>query len=617
MERAAPPEAGSDPGLAAVPAPARERAGRYLSRYPDSVSSISLASAMSTSDRNNRSDALVGMRGFSVVVLGQAVSLIGTGMTRFALMYWAFERTGEATALALIGFFSFAPLVIVSPLAGALVDRWNRKLVMMLSDLAAGLATAALLTLFVLGRLEFWHIYVAGAFAGAFEAFQWPAFSAAITTMVPKEQYGRANGMFSLAQALSGILAPVLAGGLLEIVGIEGIMSLDVVTFGFAIFTLILVSVPEPAVSSEGRAGAGSLVQESIYGFRYIVSRRPLLALQLVFTGINLTGTLGFTLIAPMILARTGSDASTLATVMAVAGSGGVAGGLLMSTWGGPKRRINGVLGGMIVGGLIGQVMMGWGNSWLIWSVAACINSIAVTVLNASNQSIWQAKVEPDVQGRVFSVRRLIAQVSAPIGMLLAGPLADKLFEPAMMPGGRLEPALGGIFGTGPGSGMAVIFVLSGLLSALIGLAGFAVPAIRDVEEIIPDHDAVPPEDAASDMSRRRPLEAAPTRHGAAARDEPCAQEAAASDRDRLLPRGLVVTAILSAAVGACLMLAVLTYLNDRSLHVLPREETTSVNLSATADAAPRVAGTSPAASPEPRSEPLRPAATATLRILP
>lgn len=430
-----------------------------------------------------------GMLAFFIVVLGQAVSFIGSGMTRFAIVFWAWQETGQATTLALAGFFSFAPVVIISPIAGALVDRWNRKLVMMISDLAAGLSTVVLLLLFLTDNLQIWHLYAAGAFAGAFESFQWPAFSAAITTMVPKEQYSRANGMYSLAQSISGIIAPALAGGLLAIIGINGIMTIDVVTFIFAIGALLFVHVPQPKITQAGQAGRGSLLKESAYGFRYILERPSLLALQMVFFFINLTGTLGWTLLAAMILARTGDNAAALGTVEAAAGIGGVAGGLLLSTWGGPKQRIHGVLVGMIIGSLFGSLLMGLGRSPMIWAAAALIESAAIPIVNGSNQAIWQAKVAPDVQGRVFSVRRLIAQITAPLGILMAGPLADKVFEPAMSAEGWLTPLLGNLLGAGPGAGMALMFLLTGALSTLVGLAGYAFPIIRNVEQILPDHD--------------------------------------------------------------------------------------------------------------------------------
>ncbi|MFM7173412.1 MAG: MFS transporter, partial [Caldilinea sp.] len=242
-----------------------------------------------------------GMAAFSWIWAGQFVSLLASAMTRFALTIWAFQETGQATALALVGFFAFAPTVLFSPLAGALVDRWNRKLVLILSDLAAGLATVALLLLYNAGELQIWHLYVANAFAGTFEAFQFPAFSAAMSLMVPQQHYGRANGLVALTEAATGIAAPLLAGILLAWVGLRGVMAIDVVTFVLAIAVVLLVTVPQPKRSEEGRAAAGGLWAESFYGFRYIWERKGLLGVQLTFAISNFFDSSAMVLVAPLV----------------------------------------------------------------------------------------------------------------------------------------------------------------------------------------------------------------------------------------------------------------------------------------------------------------------------
>jgi MFS family permease len=427
---------------------------------------------------------------FIFIWIGQAISLLGSSMTQFALTIWAYQITGEATALALVAFFSYAPVVLVSPLAGALVDRWNRKLVMMLSDLAAGLSTIVVLFLYSTGRLEIWHLYITGAFAGVFGAFQFPAFSAAMSLMVPKEQYTRANGLVSLAESATIIVAPVLAGILLTIIGISGIMVIDIVTFVFAVLAVAVVFIPEPTESAAGRAARGSLWRESIYGFQYIWARKSLLGIQLMFTISNFFFSIGVVLVAPMILARTGNNELALGTVQSALGVGGVVGAALLSSWGGPQRRIHNVLGGFILCSLLGQCIMGVGQTVPVWALAAFCAMFFMPFINGGNQSIWQSKVAPDVQGRVFATRRLIAQVSGPLGMLIAGPLADRVFEPAMQVGGRWAPLFGGLVGVGPGAGMGLIMVIVGLLGATSGIIGYAIRTIRNAEEILPDHDA-------------------------------------------------------------------------------------------------------------------------------
>ena len=429
-----------------------------------------------------------GMRAFVIIWLGQLVSMLGTGMTRFALTIWAWQITGSATALALVGVFSFAPIVLFSPIAGALVDRWPRKLVMMASDLAAGISTIAILILYSTGNLEIWHLYVAGAFAGVFESFQFPAYSAAISTMLTKENYARASGMIGMADAASGIVAPALAGLLLVSIGISGLLIIDIVTFVFAIVVLLFVHIPQPKRTAAGEEGKGSLWTESLYGFRYIFRRPSLLGLQLIFFGVNLTSTSGFILMAPLILARTGDDSVILGTVQSVLGLGGLAGGLILSIWGGPKRRVHGVLLGMAGAGLLGVTGMGLARTLPFWAAAAFATMFFNQILNASNQAIWQAKVDPDVQGRVFAVRRLIAQIAAPAAMFLSGFLADRVFEPAMQPNGGWADTFGWLVGTGPGAGMGLLLVVSGLLTVLVALSGYLIPFIRNAETILPDH---------------------------------------------------------------------------------------------------------------------------------
>ena len=445
-----------------------------------------------------------GMFGFTVVWIGQIFSLLGTSMTGFAMTIWAYEQTESATALALVGFFFIAPMLIATPFTGALVDRSNRKLMMMLSDMASGAATIVILLLYTTGHLQIWHLYITGAVQGVFQSFQWPAYSAAISTMISKEHYGRANGMLSLAETGSNIFAPILAGALLGLIGVGGILTIDLVTLSIAISALLLVQIPQPKVSIEGRQAQGSLLKEAVYGFRYIFARPPLLALQLTFMTGNFLVGVPYAVMAAMILANTGNNEKSLAFVNSVGAIGGVIGGLVMSAWGGPKRRVFGVLGGWFVSSLLGLVLMGLGRSALVWSVASFFGSFFIPIINGSNQAIWQAKVPPDLQGKVFSIRRLIAWFVSPAAMLVAGPLADKVLEPAMrVDTSLLATSLGWLVGTGPGRGMALLFIAGGLMAAGVCFTGFFIPTLRRAELLLPDHDTVPPAAVAEERLAR------------------------------------------------------------------------------------------------------------------
>ena len=430
----------------------------------------------------------MGMKAFTIIWAGQFVSLLGTQMSQFALTIWTWDKTGTATAIALSNLFFMAPQMLMSPLAGALVDRWDRRLVMMLSDLGAGLATVAICLLMSAGTLEVWHLYAAFAFAGAFQAFQFPAYSAAVSTMISKEQYTRASGMLSLAQSASGIFGPVAAGVLLNIIRIKGILLFDILSFVVAISALLVVYIPQPDMTETAKR---SILADSVFGFKYILARKSLLGLQLVFFSINFTAVLCYSLMAPMILSRTGNDTLILGSVQSAFGVGGVVGGLLLSVWGGPRRKVYGVLGGMFLSSLLGVTLMGLGHSAPVWIAAAFFNMLFLPLINGSNQAIWQAKVPPEMQGRVFATRALIAQFSAPVATGIAGPLADHILLPGMMEGGGLTPFFGWLVGVGSGTGISLLFVIMGLFGMAIGLGGYLTPDVRNVENIIPDHDVI------------------------------------------------------------------------------------------------------------------------------
>jgi MFS family permease len=380
-----------------------------------------------------------------------------------------------------------------------MVDRYNRKLMMMVSDQVAVTATLAILILQATGLLQFWHLYIAVVIQGLGSAFQWPAYLAAISVMVPKEQYGRANGMMSLIDSGPGVFAPILAGALLPLVGLTGILLIDVATFLLAIAALVVVTIPQPETTEEGAASRGSLLHEAIYGFRYIFARRPLLALLTTIMLLNLVqGLSGGSLLAPLILSRTGDNSISLGAVQSAWAVGGVVGGLLMSAWGGPKRRIRGMLLGWLVFTVFGQVLFGLGRGLAVWVPAVAVAAMSFPVSQGCSNAIWQSKVPPDLQGRVFSARRFIAWLVDPIAPIMAGLLADRVTEPAMQSESWLSETLGGLLGTGPGSGMALQFVLSGVgWIAIIAVASL-IPLVRNVEDLLPDHVQSPPDDAAT-----------------------------------------------------------------------------------------------------------------------
>ena len=432
---------------------------------------------------------LTGMPAFTIIWVGQLVSLFGTALFSFAIGIWLYQQTGLATTFTSLIFFSNIPRIVLSPFAGAWVDRWDRKLTMMISDLASGSITVIVLILMWNGSLKIWELYILMAVSSAFESFQFPAFSSSITLLVEKKHFARTSAMLSMAEEGARVLAPILAAALIVTIELEGIILIDVFTFAVAIGTLLLVAIPQPEKSRAGKEAGGGLLKEAGYGFRFIFSNPSLLGLQINFTMVNLLA-MSTVLRTPMILARTGNDEVALGIVSTIAAVGGVMGGLVMSIWGGPQRRIHGVLGGLILA-YIGRAAMGLGQEVLVWSFTGFLVLFFIAICNASNQAIWQSKTPADVQGRVFAARRVTGQLSFPLAGLIAGPLSDRWFEPAMAPGGLMAPIFGGLVGTGPGAGMSLLILLSASLGVLIPIASYLIPAFRNVEDIIPDIDTM------------------------------------------------------------------------------------------------------------------------------
>jgi DHA3 family macrolide efflux protein-like MFS transporter len=412
----------------------------------------------------------MGVAGFFLVGAGQLVSMAGSAMSGLALSVWAWQETGQATALSLLVFFRFAPEVLLSPLAGDLIDRWPKKLTMMLSDLGAGVSTVITLLLLANGQLELWHLYALAVWSGAFSAFQAPAFASAVPNMVSEKHYARANGTLALAQSGANVLAPALAGVLLALVGIRGVLLIDVLTFSVAVLTLWVVRIPNSLVKPE--QAIPTLRSRLTYGFRYIGARPPLRTLAVLYVFISIVGAVGLVLLAPLVLARSGGSEVALGSVMAALGAGGVTGGLLMSAWGGPKNRIHGVLAGLFAVSVFGYGLTGLARTPLMATAGAFCITFFLPLMVSSHQAIWQTYVPRDVQGRVFAARQALGQGVMPVVMLGAGPLADALSR---------SPALLTLFG--PGAGMVVLFLLTALLGVVVVVVGLVLPSVRRVEE--------------------------------------------------------------------------------------------------------------------------------------
>jgi MFS transporter, DHA3 family, macrolide efflux protein len=425
------------------------------------------------------------MRVFLLVWFGQMVSIIGSGLSSFALDVWVYQKTGSVTQFAIAFLFGSLPPLFIIPFAGALADRWNRRYCMMLSDLGAGLSMLAIAILLYTNNLQVWHVYIAVAFSSAFGCLQWPAYTAAIPQLVPKEHLVRANGLTQLADSTKLLIPPLLGGALLMTIQLQGVLLIDFITFLCAIFTLSIVRFPDvrdPEADSEEQEE--SMFTEFTYGFKYVSTRPGLLGLIAFFAAANFMLSAIAVLLTPLILSFT--TPAMLGTILFIDGLGMLLSTLLISTRGGPSNQIKNILGFQLLGGLC-IAATGFRESVPLVAVAAFMFAFGSPIVNCCSQVILQRKVAIEVQGRVFAVEGMLVNFLQPIAYIIAGPLADRVFEPLMAVNGPLASTVGQIMGVGPGRGIGLLFVIIGGLSMLLPIIAFQFPRLRFVEAELPD----------------------------------------------------------------------------------------------------------------------------------
>ncbi|MEM7061644.1 MAG: MFS transporter [Cyanobacteria bacterium P01_B01_bin.77] len=440
------------------------------------------------------------MKTFLTIWVGQLVSTLGSFMTVFALTLWVWDQTESATALTLVLFFAQLPRIVVTLFAGMITDRFNRQRLMLLGDTSAAISTAVVGGLWLTGSLQVWHLCTVMAVHGCFSQLQQLAYSASIALMVPKAQYTRAGSLNAALGFAAAILAPVFAGSLYPQIGLGGIMVIDLLTFTAAFGTLLSVKLPQPSQKdSLEQQPSDEHIQKALkfnvsdltFGFRYIKASPGLSAMVIAFTLFAIPNDIGRALYNPMILARTGGDAQLLGSVTTMAGIGGVVGALAVSIWGGFNRRIDGMLLGFIGTGL-SKLALGIGQSAWIWFPAQFFAHLHTPLIFSSSNAIWYAKVPPAIQGKVLAADTLVGLLVGAFSPLVAGPLADYVFEPAMAADGWLTPVFGPWLGTGPGSGIALLYCVSAIAMITIGGLGYCFTTLRKVEQLIPDAEQVP-----------------------------------------------------------------------------------------------------------------------------
>ena len=433
------------------------------------------------------------MRTFFTIWIGQLISIIGSGLTGFGLSVWIYTQTGEATPFALNALFFNLPRIIFAPMAGSIADRYNRRKIMIIADTASAVTTLGAAALLFSGNLQVWHIYTVTFLSSIFGSFQEPAYRASITMIVPKKDLGRAGGIQQMGYATQSILIPLLAGVLYAVVGLKGIILIDFLTYFFAIGALLLVRIPQPKLTTKviEDGEKSSMWRDALFGWKYLQERPGLFGLLWYYAAVNFFLSLAGVLMGPMILSF-GSEVE-LGIGQMMGGAAMLIGGLIMGTWGGPKeRKIWSVIAAIALSSL-GYLIAGLKASIYFIAIGNFVIMFFIPISAALSQAVWQIKVPPDIQGRVFSIRAMIAWSIIPLANLVAGPLADKIFEPLMVEGGLLaNTVIGEMIGSGAGRGIGLVFIISAVFLLITSLIVFTNPRVRNLETEIPD--AIPDE---------------------------------------------------------------------------------------------------------------------------
>jgi len=396
---------------------------------------------------------------FFLIWTGQSVSLLGSQLVQFALIWWLTEKTGSATMLAFASFFSYLPEVILGPFAGALVDRWNRRRVMIFADGLIALATVLVAALFWLGWIEVWHIFVVLFLRALGNLFHWAAMRASTSLMVPEKHLARIAGINQAVRGGVNIAGPPLGALLLSVMPIFSVLFIDVGTAMLAIIPLLFILIPQPEKTEDAAVTVRSVFSDVRQGLRYVLSWRGLCVLLVMAVMCNFFFTPLFSILPILVTDFFKGDAIELGWIESAWGVGVVAGGLLLGAWGGFKRRITSVLAGLIGMGL--GMLLVWltpADLFVLALVGMAFAGLSHPITNGPFQAIIQSRVAPEMQGRVFTLVASLATVAVPLSMLVAGPAADAY-------------------------GPRVLYAFGGAGCLLMGVAGFFIPTMMHLED--------------------------------------------------------------------------------------------------------------------------------------
>lgn len=418
-------------------------------------------------------------RRYIILWLSQSISQLGSSMTSFALVLWAYGQSRSALSVSLMSFCDYVPYILVSMFVGAFIDVHRKKSIMLVADTVAAVGSLSVLLLFVTGCLSVWNIYIINIVMGVTTAFQQPASAVAVGRLVPKDKISNVSGLNSFSSNLIIVFKPMLAAALFAVGGLPIILMIDLVSFIIA-FCVLLFFIPIPEQIE--RKQHQSMFAGTMEGFRFLKTEKGILYIMLTMALINFFSRLTYeNILSPMILARSGNDSMALGIVNACMGIGGIVGGIIVSFKKESRYKASAIYVCAALSFLFGDLTMAVGRNVFDRSFAAIAASIPIPFIMANQNAILYKKVPEEVQGRVFAVRNAIQYSTIPVGILLGGFLADYVFEPFMCSEAGSARMMERFVGSGAGSGMAVMFLCTGICGFAVSIASCFRREIREL----------------------------------------------------------------------------------------------------------------------------------------
>lgn len=428
----------------------------------------------------NKKNKLYELKSFLILWAGQSISALGSEMTKYALIVWAYTQQGTVSSITWLAVCSYLPSIVFCFAAGTLADKWDKKKVMLVSDSIAALGTMAVLYLYATKSLQLWHLYIINIIISFMHAFQNPASYVAVSLIAPKDQYTRVSGLQAFSNSLVTIVTPALATTMLSFFCLEAVFIFDLATFVIAFSTLLLfIKIPKIIYVDKKEKFIISCGQ----GIRFLKEHKALWKIILFFSFINLLASIsGNSIMSALILARTDNNKTILGMVSSAIGIGTLLGSILVTVMKPATHKTKVIFLSCAISFLLCDILWATGQIAPIWIFAAFSGNLPLPFLNANLTTIMRTKVPIEMQGRVFAARDTFQFITIPIGLALGGILADYIFEPFMLTASPVQHVLSLIVGTGKGSGMAVIFLITGIIGFIVNMVSLKDSAYKDLD---------------------------------------------------------------------------------------------------------------------------------------